>query len=319
MRHKLTSCRHAGWHLRLETVHALRRCDLVRCSTCRRVFAEPPTAEPPAAAGVDVRRTIERGVAFLAKDAVAWRDEHHCASCHHAALIAWSLREAKERGHAVDEPVLAEMTKWLTEAGAGKTGVPRPEGIPKALNVKAVLFSLGLEAKPQPSEVEQAALTRMLGTVKSDQTDDGSWDAWPETRPPIFGPSDEAMTALATLASIACRGQRRSSCQGARPGAGVACRARAVWRPAGRQLAAAPVVPGRPAGRGARSTGHADRPATTGRRRLEPDARDGQRRVCHRPGFVRTGPRRPESAPIRWCSGRRPFWPRRSAKTGRGP
>ena len=171
-----------------------------------RVFAEPPTAEPPAAAGVDVHRTIERGVAFLAKDAVAWRDEHHCASCHHAALIAWSLREAKERGHAVDEPVLAEMTKWLTEAGAGKTGVPRPEGIPKALNVKAVLFSLGLEAKPQPSEVEQAALTRMLGTVKSDQTDDGSWDAWPETRPPIFGPSDEAMTALATLALLPAAG-----------------------------------------------------------------------------------------------------------------
>ena len=36
--------------------------------------------------------------------------------------------------------------------------------------------------------------------MKSDQTENGSWSAWPETRPPIFGNSDESMTALATLA-----------------------------------------------------------------------------------------------------------------------
>ncbi len=40
----------------------------------------------------------------------------------------------------------------------------------------------------------------LVQTVKSDQTENGSWSAWPETRPPIFGDSDESMTVLATLA-----------------------------------------------------------------------------------------------------------------------
>ena len=74
---------------------------------------------------------LERGLAFLARDAVSWRDTHNCASCHHAALVVWSLCEAKERGHAVDEPLLAELTKWLAESGDGKTGLPRPEDVPR--------------------------------------------------------------------------------------------------------------------------------------------------------------------------------------------
>ena len=45
--------------------------------------------------------------------------------------MIWAMGEAKERGHKVDEPVLAELTKWVAESGDGKTGVPRPAGIPK--------------------------------------------------------------------------------------------------------------------------------------------------------------------------------------------
>ncbi len=54
------------------------------------------------------------------------------------------MRQAKQCGHAVDETVLAEFTKWVAESGDGKTGVPRPANIPKALNEKAVLFALAL-------------------------------------------------------------------------------------------------------------------------------------------------------------------------------
>src|SRR5262249_45055617 len=49
----------------------------------------------------DVKASIDRGLAFLAKDALAWKDEHNCVSCHHAALVVWSLREAKLNGHSV--------------------------------------------------------------------------------------------------------------------------------------------------------------------------------------------------------------------------
>jgi hypothetical protein len=42
----------------------------------------------------------------------------------------------------------------------------------------------------------------LLQTVKSEQTENGSWSTWPETRPPIFGSSDETLTVLATMALL---------------------------------------------------------------------------------------------------------------------
>jgi hypothetical protein len=112
------------------------------------------------------------------------------------------MHEAKERGHKVDEPVLAELTKWVAENGDGKTGVPRPKGIPKALNAKAVWFALALGADPKPDAVTQKGLKLLSKTIAGDQIENGSWASWPETRPPIFGNSDESMTALATLAIL---------------------------------------------------------------------------------------------------------------------
>src|SRR5689334_9598363 len=103
-------------------------------------------------ATTDVTTTIARGLDFLAKDAIAWRDEHHCASCHHASLVVLTMRESKRAGHKVDEPLLAELAKWVAESGDGKTGVPRPEGIPKAFNEKAVHFALALAADPEPDD-----------------------------------------------------------------------------------------------------------------------------------------------------------------------
>ena len=150
--------------------------------------------------------TIDRGLAFLSKEALAWKAEHNCVSCHHAGLVIWSMFEARKRGHAVDEPVLEELTKWVAESGDGKTGVPRPAGIPKALNVKAVNFALALEANPAPDAASQKGLKLLLETIKGDQTEDGAWASWPETRPPIFGNSDDSMTALATLALLPAAG-----------------------------------------------------------------------------------------------------------------
>jgi hypothetical protein len=151
---------------------------------------------PPA----NVDATIDRGLGFLVKDALAWKARHNCVSCHHASMVIWSMREAKQSGHAVDEPVLGELTNWVAESGDGKTSVARPAGRPKALNSKAVWFALALGADPKPDAVSQKGLKLLRQTVKGDQTENGSWLAWPNTRPPMFGSSDESMTALATLA-----------------------------------------------------------------------------------------------------------------------
>ena len=149
-----------------------------------------------------ISAAINRGLDFLTRDALAWKTEHNCVSCHHASLVVWSMLEAKQHGYPVDESVLADLTKWMAESGDGKTGVPRPEGIPKALNTKAVYFAIALAADPEPGPDSQEGLKRMLETIKSDQLENGSWAAWPETRPPIFGGSDESMTALAVLSVL---------------------------------------------------------------------------------------------------------------------
>ena len=166
------------------------------------LFAPLTLAQDSAPKPVDAAAAIDRGLAFLAKDALAWKAEHNCASCHHAALIVWAMREAKVRGHVVDEPVLKELTEWMAQSGSGKTGVPRPEGRPKALNYKPVYYALALQADREPGADVRAGLKLLLETVKEDQTENGAWLAWPDTRPPLFGPSDDTATALATLALL---------------------------------------------------------------------------------------------------------------------
>ena len=163
----------------------------------------------------DAAAAIDRGLAFLAKDAVAWKEQHKCVSCHHAALIVWAMREAKDRGHAVDEPLLSELTEWMTP-GEGKTGVPRPEGRPKAHNTKAVFFALALSADRQPGESAQAGLKRMIATIKEDQLENGQWHAWPDTRAPMFGPSDDTATVAATLALLPAAAAGDESAKAAR-------------------------------------------------------------------------------------------------------
>ena len=146
--------------------------------------------------------TIDRGLGFLVKDALAWKEEHKCASCHHAALVVCSMREAKQFGRAVDEPVLADLTKWLAESGNGKFGLARPDSAPNAASPKAIYFALALGTDPKRDAAAQEGLKLLLTTVKAEQTGDGSWSTWPRTRPPIFGSSDESLTALATLALL---------------------------------------------------------------------------------------------------------------------
>jgi len=165
-------------------------------------FGAAPVSPATGVTKDGVGRAVERGLVFLKQDALAWKKKYNCASCHHASLVIWSMHEAQRRGIAVDRPFLAEMTKWVAQSGDGKTGVPRPAGIPKALNSKAVQFTLGLGADPAPNDVSQAGMKLMLKTVEGDQLENGSWAAWPETRPPFFGGSNDSMTALATLAVL---------------------------------------------------------------------------------------------------------------------
>lgn len=107
----------AGWLMR-PTV--LRMRIFIVAALC--LFAIPgiASANGDASLPVAVNATIDRGLAFLVKDSLAWKEKYGCDSCHHAALITWSMCEAKQHGFAVDESVLAEGGKNLVPiTGAG--------------------------------------------------------------------------------------------------------------------------------------------------------------------------------------------------------
>jgi squalene-hopene/tetraprenyl-beta-curcumene cyclase len=159
-------------------------------------------AQEPASPRAAVETAIHRGLEFLTADALAWKEEHHCASCHHASLVAIALREAKQSGRAVDERRLSELTTWMAESGDGKFALARPASAPYAASPKAIYFALALGADPEPDPTIKDGLKRLLTTVRSEQTERGFWSTWPGTRPPIFGSSDESLTLLATLALL---------------------------------------------------------------------------------------------------------------------
>ena len=71
-----------------------------------------------------------------------------------------------------------------------------------AFNEKAVSFALGLNAVRAPDVATRAGLKLLLNTVKGDQLANGSWASWPDTRPPMFGHSDERATTSALLALL---------------------------------------------------------------------------------------------------------------------
>jgi len=160
--------------------------------------AGPPVSAPDAAIG--------RSLSFLAKDSLAWKKQHNCVSCHHAAMVIWALREAKERGHAVDEPALGELTKWVVASRDGSSLMrPPPASAPKVkvINLYAVLSALALESGGGPAADTRGAVATFLARVKADQTDEGPWQIWPEPGPrqPFFA-SAEVMSSLATLALL---------------------------------------------------------------------------------------------------------------------
>jgi hypothetical protein len=56
---------------------------------------------------------IQRGLGFLARDAIAWKAEHGCVSCHHAGLVIWAMHAGAQRGNEVDRSLPASLAAPL--------------------------------------------------------------------------------------------------------------------------------------------------------------------------------------------------------------
>jgi squalene-hopene/tetraprenyl-beta-curcumene cyclase len=153
-----------------------------------------PMGAAAADSAPDVTATVGRGLAFLTKDSLAFKERKKCAECHHAPFTIWALNEGKRRGYAVDEKALAELTAW-----AAAKDIPAktpPKQGPIDVNEAPLLLALGVEAGD--AHTVQDGLKNLLVSVLSDQGEDGSWRLSYEFRP--IGSSPETLTALALLA-----------------------------------------------------------------------------------------------------------------------
>lgn len=156
-------------------------------------------ADEPADA---IRATIDRGLAFVTKDALTWKEQRKCASCHHAPMAIWSLNEAKKRGYAIDEKAAAELTAWVSAkedpAKVYAAGGTQTEII---VNQTPLMLALGVEAGEVKDEATRADLTKMLSALLEKQRPDGSWGLLYVWEP--IGTTPDIITSLVLLSLTA--------------------------------------------------------------------------------------------------------------------
>jgi squalene-hopene/tetraprenyl-beta-curcumene cyclase len=147
----------------------------------------------------NVKKMIDRGLAFLTEDGLAWKDTRRCASCHHAPFTVWALSEAKKQGYAVDEKALAGLIAWVAaKDDPAKVFGKSPQQEPIVVNEAPLLLALGIEAGEAKAPAAQDGLKKMLAALLSDQNKDGSWKLVHASRP--IGSAPDVMTTLALLA-----------------------------------------------------------------------------------------------------------------------
>src|SRR5262245_59377376 len=169
------------------------------------LWARPARSEEPAKKAptpAEARKVVERGLDFLEKDALKWRKERTCATCHHGTMTVWALSEAKSQGYKVTE-ALAENVKWTKERlkDIDKPRDTRPGW--SMVSTPALYLAVMAQTVPKQDAISADELKRIAGHLLRHQESNGSW-AWSsapaKNRPPPVFESDEVVTLLAYLA-----------------------------------------------------------------------------------------------------------------------
>jgi hypothetical protein len=166
------------------------------------VHADEPRKSPdadPKQAG----KAVEHALTFIEKDAVKWRKERTCSSCHHGTMTVWALSEAKAQGYPIASETLADMTKWTKERlkDIDKPRDTRPGW--SMVSTPAVYLATMSLTTPKQDALSAAELKQIAGHLVRHQETNGSW-AWsaapPKNAPPPVFESDEVVTLMATMA-----------------------------------------------------------------------------------------------------------------------
>jgi squalene-hopene/tetraprenyl-beta-curcumene cyclase len=173
----------------------------VACASAVLAVERPHTPE---------NRAVEKALVFLETDAIQWKKDHRCLSCHQGTMTIWALSEAKERGFNVSTEWLSEMKHTaFGETGALiKAGIvsdpAKPVDPQSGFNIVSLSsFNLAMASQFVPSldTVSREELELMGRDIVKHQEADGSWCGPPPGNgpPPVFE-STEVMTLRSILA-----------------------------------------------------------------------------------------------------------------------
>lgn len=168
----------------------------------------PPAGNPPKTDAVaatpelkEPHKAVERALEFITKDAVKWRKEHGCVSCHHGTMTVWALAEAKSQGYVVDAQTLDDAI-WQTKGAIvpvfSKPRDPRPPPW-NVVNYPSLYLGVMSHNLPILSRDETHRLAEHLARH---QEEDGAW----LLRPPGGSgtpPTSESRETIALLALLA--------------------------------------------------------------------------------------------------------------------
>src|SRR5262249_44869133 len=141
------------------------------------------------------RTAVERGVAFLERDAAKWRKEQGCATCHHGTMTVWALSEAKSQGYDVDAQALADMIEWTKDRFLPTSSGPPGPGV-----ASVPLIYLGMTSQNLPT-LPRDEINRIALLPARRQADDGAGESPPpKNGPPPTWESRETIALLALLA-----------------------------------------------------------------------------------------------------------------------
>ena len=128
------------------------------------------------------RSTIERGLNFLQQDAVKWRQEKNCSTCHHGTMTMWVQLEAKSRGFAVAPDELGEYSLGK-RANHGRIDLPRDTRAGWSMvNTPAIYLAIMAHAVPRQDAISADDLKRVSGHLLRHQEENGAarWVHSPE-------------------------------------------------------------------------------------------------------------------------------------------
>lgn len=148
--------------------------------------------------------TVQRGLGFVQADAVKWRQEKKCSTCHHGTMTMWVQLEAKSLGFAVPPQEFQENVGWAKERILERVDLPRDTRPGWSMvNTPAIYLAIMAHAVPNQDVISDSDLKRIDGHLRRHQEENGAWmwsSAPPKNTPPPYFESDEVATRLTYLA-----------------------------------------------------------------------------------------------------------------------